>query len=132
MTRMASWAVVTRFGELESGYTHGPGHADRYQNEFDGYTIVMGSHRLGIVIDFNKIVIMGTGTVVETGAPKVLAETEGGNLKDLCQHWKVSVSLELTRPPHGILVDTAVKVAHRLKIGVNHGLYKQTSRPFLT
>ena len=55
--------------------------------EFEGYTIVMVSHRLEMVMDFDRVVVMDRGAVVETGAPRALVETEGSRFKEL---WTVS------------------------------------------
>lgn len=60
---------------------------DCIKREFEGYTIVMVSHRLQMVMDFDRVVVMDTGAVVETGAPQVLVETEGSRFKEL---WTVS------------------------------------------
>lgn len=57
------------------------------QREFEGCTIVMVSHRLEMVMDFDAVVVMDKGSVVETGAPKVLVDTEGSRFKGL---WEVS------------------------------------------
>lgn len=53
------------------------------KSEFDGYTIVMVSHRLEMVMDFDRVVVMDRGAVVETGAPRVLVETNGSRFKEL-------------------------------------------------
>ncbi|KAL7904487.1 ABC transporter [Trichoderma velutinum] len=52
-------------------------------HEFAGYTIVMLSHRLEMVLDFDRVVIMDAGRVVEQGAPRHLIETEGSRFRDL-------------------------------------------------
>ncbi len=51
--------------------------------EFEGYTIVMVSHRLEMVMDFDQVLVMDAGTVVESGAPKELVEIEGSRFRDL-------------------------------------------------
>lgn len=55
--------------------------------EFEGYTIVMVSHRLEMVMDFDRVVVMDRGAVVETGAPRALVKTDGSRFKEL---WMVS------------------------------------------
>ena len=45
--------------------------------EFAGYTIVMVSHRLDVVMDFDTVVVMDQGRLVETGRPRVLAKQSG-------------------------------------------------------
>jgi len=53
------------------------------KREFEGYTIVMVSHRLDMVMDFDKVVVMDAGRVVEEGDPRVLVEREGGRFREL-------------------------------------------------
>lgn len=60
---------------------------DCIKSEFEGYTIVMVSHRLEMVMDFDTVIVMDRGAVVETGVPRVLIETMGSRFKDL---WTVS------------------------------------------
>jgi len=55
-------------------------------HEFKGYTIVMVSHRLEMVIDFDRVVVMERGCVVEEGEPRELVGMEGGKFKEL---WEV-------------------------------------------
>jgi ABC-type multidrug transport system fused ATPase/permease subunit len=51
--------------------------------EFDKYTIVMVSHRLEMVMSFDTVVIMDNGSIVESGAPKSLAEKPGSRFREL-------------------------------------------------
>lgn len=57
------------------------------QREFAGYTIVMVSHRLDMVMDFDRVIVMDKGAVVETGNPRALAKTGESRFKEL---WVVS------------------------------------------
>lgn len=59
--------------------------------EFEGYTIVMGSHRLEMVMGFDTVVVMEKGEVVEKGPPKELSEKEGGRFREL---WLVGNKVE--------------------------------------
>jgi ATP-binding cassette subfamily C (CFTR/MRP) protein 1 len=54
------------------------------QDEFSCYTIVMVSHRLEMVMGFDKVIVMDKGRIVESGAPKELADVEGGWFRGLC------------------------------------------------
>ncbi|ORY68183.1 ATPase-like protein [Pseudomassariella vexata] len=56
------------------------------KEEFDSYTIVMVSHRLEMVMDFDNVIVMDKGSVVEQGAPKTLVEQEGSWFREL---WRV-------------------------------------------
>lgn len=51
--------------------------------EFEGYTIVMVSHRLDMVMDFDTVVVMDEGRIVETGPPGTLAEREGSKFREM-------------------------------------------------
>ncbi|OHE95615.1 hypothetical protein CORC01_09047 [Colletotrichum orchidophilum] len=51
--------------------------------EFKGYTIIMVSHRLDMVLDCDTVVVMDKGRVVEKGAPCALKDREGGMFREL-------------------------------------------------
>lgn len=53
------------------------------KREFEGYTIVMVSHRLDMVMDFDRVLVMDAGSVVEEGPPRQLVETDGSRFRDL-------------------------------------------------
>ncbi len=53
------------------------------REEFQMYTVVMVSHRLEMVMDFDTVLVMDKGSVVEKGKPKLLVETEGSRFKAL-------------------------------------------------
>ncbi|KAH6626589.1 ABC transporter type 1, transmembrane domain-containing protein [Chaetomium sp. MPI-SDFR-AT-0129] len=58
--------------------------------EFRDYTIVMVSHRLGMVMtSFDRVVVMEGGRIVEVGGPRELVEREGGRFREL---WMVGQS----------------------------------------
>ncbi|KGO49054.1 ABC transporter, integral membrane type 1 [Penicillium expansum] len=51
--------------------------------EFKDYTVIAVSHRLDMIMDFDRVVVMDTGEIVEVGNPSVLAgqaETRFGDL----------------------------------------------------
>lgn len=58
-------------------------------DEFQGYTIIMVSHRLDIVLDFDKVIVMDSGAIAEMGDPKALIEMEGSSFREL---WQISKS----------------------------------------
>jgi ABC-type multidrug transport system fused ATPase/permease subunit len=51
--------------------------------EFKGYTILAVSHRLGMIMDFDRVVVMDKGEIAEVGNPGVLAAQEGSRFGDL-------------------------------------------------
>jgi ATP-binding cassette, subfamily C (CFTR/MRP), member 1 len=53
------------------------------QEEFHAYTIIMVTHRLHMVLGFDKVIILDKGAVIETGIPRELVETEGSKFKEL-------------------------------------------------
>lgn len=53
------------------------------RQEFEAYTIIMVSHRLEMVMDFDTVVMMDAGSVVETGQPTILIERQGSRFREL-------------------------------------------------
>jgi ATP-binding cassette subfamily C (CFTR/MRP) protein 1 len=53
------------------------------KEEFKYYTIIMVSHRLDMVMDFDTVVVMDKGSVVEIGPPKSLIERAGSHFRQL-------------------------------------------------
>ena len=51
--------------------------------EFEGYTVIMVSHMLGMMMDFDQVMIMEEGRLVEQGSPKELVSQEGSRFKEL-------------------------------------------------
>lgn len=47
------------------------------QAEFEGYTVIAVSHRLDMIMDFDRVVVMDQGEIVEMGQPRLLADTPG-------------------------------------------------------
>lgn len=52
-------------------------------DEFQNYTIVMVSHRLELVMNFDTVLVMDKGSIIEDGKPGELKEKEGGSFRDL-------------------------------------------------
>lgn len=50
---------------------------DIIKTEFQAYTVIAVSHRLDMIMDFDKVIVMDTGEIVEVGNPLVLAGTVG-------------------------------------------------------
>ena len=51
--------------------------------EFEGYTMIMISHQLDIVMECDKVLVMDKGQLVEEGSPRQLIKEESGRFKDL-------------------------------------------------
>ena len=49
------------------------------REEFQDSTLVVIAHRLSTIADFDRILVLGEGRVVEFGAPRDLMEREGGD-----------------------------------------------------
>ncbi|QYT03519.1 hypothetical protein H0G86_010468 [Trichoderma simmonsii] len=53
------------------------------KTEFKNYTVITVAHRLDMIMDFDKVVVMDTGKIVEIGSPAVLAQEAGSKFGDL-------------------------------------------------
>ncbi|KAI7978014.1 hypothetical protein EIK77_009554 [Talaromyces pinophilus] len=53
------------------------------RTEFRGYTVVAVSHRLDMIMDFDRVIVMDTGEIVEVGNPVLLAKEEGTRFGEL-------------------------------------------------
>lgn len=53
------------------------------RSEFKDYTVISVTHRLDMVMDFDRVVVMDAGEVVEVGNPRMLAGEEGTRFGDL-------------------------------------------------
>ncbi|RFU76622.1 abc transporter [Trichoderma arundinaceum] len=52
-------------------------------DEFAGYTTIMISHRLDAVMDFDRVLVMDRGRIVESGPPRELVKQESSIFKNL-------------------------------------------------
>lgn len=71
--------------EFSSGVDHDTDRTMQkiIREDFKAYTVVMVSHRLEMVMDFDTVVMMDVGNVVETGRPSTLIEKEGSRFREL-------------------------------------------------
>ncbi|UKZ81661.1 hypothetical protein TrVFT333_009433 [Trichoderma virens FT-333] len=53
------------------------------KTEFKSYTVIAVSHRLDMVMDFDRVVVMDRGEIVEMGNPVALAREAGSKFGDL-------------------------------------------------
>lgn len=51
--------------------------------EFRGYTVIAVSHRLEMISDFDRVVVMDMGKIVEVGNPTVLSQDEKSRFGEL-------------------------------------------------
>lgn len=51
--------------------------------EFKDYTVIAVSHRLEMIMDFDTVVVMDTGEIVEIGEPRALAGQDGSRFGEL-------------------------------------------------
>ena len=58
---------------------------DLLRSEFTGLTLLTIAHRLQTVIDYDKILVLGGGKLLESGAPSELLDVEGGVLRGLAE-----------------------------------------------
>ncbi|KAK2594786.1 hypothetical protein QQS21_007473 [Conoideocrella luteorostrata] len=56
------------------------------REEFTDSTLIVIAHRLSTIADFDRILVLSEGTVVEFGSPRELWEKEGGVFRDMCEH----------------------------------------------
>ncbi|KAI1357355.1 P-loop containing nucleoside triphosphate hydrolase protein [Xylaria arbuscula] len=56
---------------------------DTIRAEFKSYTVIAVSHRLDMIMDFDRVVVMDKGEVVEIGNPMALAAQEGTRFRDV-------------------------------------------------
>jgi ABC-type multidrug transport system fused ATPase/permease subunit len=53
------------------------------RTEFKEYTVISVTHRLEMIMDFDRVVVMDAGEVVEVGSPRILASKLGTRFGDL-------------------------------------------------
>ncbi|KAJ8118405.1 hypothetical protein OPT61_g603 [Boeremia exigua] len=53
------------------------------RNEFKAYTGIAVSHRLDMIMDYDRVIVMDKGEIIETGNPAGLAEDAGSEFGDL-------------------------------------------------
>ncbi|PWY83785.1 P-loop containing nucleoside triphosphate hydrolase protein [Aspergillus sclerotioniger CBS 115572] len=71
--------------EVSSSVDHETERAmqDIIRTEFKNYTVIAVSHRLDMIMDFDRVVVMDTGKIVEVGNPALLAERTESRFGDL-------------------------------------------------
>ncbi|KAK3381154.1 ATP-dependent bile acid permease [Podospora didyma] len=54
------------------------------RDEFVGSTLIVIAHRLSTIADFDRILVLGDGQVMEFGSPRELWDKEGGVFRSMC------------------------------------------------
>lgn len=54
------------------------------RDEFQGRTVIAVAHHLRGIIDFDRVIVMSGGSVLESGRPVDLLQTEGSAFRELC------------------------------------------------
>ncbi|KAJ5783587.1 ABC multidrug transporter [Penicillium psychrosexuale] len=56
---------------------------DTVRSEFKGFTVIAVAHRLEMIMDFDRVVVIDTGKIVEIGNPEVLRGLAGSRFGEL-------------------------------------------------
>ncbi|KAL1500520.1 hypothetical protein AB1Y20_013176 [Prymnesium parvum] len=67
------------------------------RSEFNSYTVLTIAHRLGTVVDYDRLIVMGAGRILEEGAPSELLARDGGVLQSMAAALGVSSVEALAR-----------------------------------
>ncbi len=55
------------------------------REEFAGAIVITIAHRLKTVLDYDRILVLGAGEIVEFDTPGALLRTPGGSFRDMCR-----------------------------------------------
>ena len=55
------------------------------RDEFCGPIVITIAHRLKTVLDYDRIMVLGTGEIVEFDTPNALLRKSGGVFRDMCR-----------------------------------------------
>jgi ATP-binding cassette subfamily C (CFTR/MRP) protein 1 len=59
---------------------------DLVRNEFEGSTVLAVAHRLATIVDFDMVVVLDAGRLVESGHPRELLQKSDGQFKRMWDH----------------------------------------------
>ncbi|RYP37100.1 hypothetical protein DL766_001674 [Monosporascus sp. MC13-8B] len=73
--------------EVNSSVDHDTERAmqDIIRTEFEGYTVIAISHRLDMIMDFDRVIVMDKGKIVEVGNPVMLSNMAGTRFGSLAK-----------------------------------------------
>ena len=55
------------------------------REEFRGAIVITIAHRLKTVLDYDRIMVLGSGEIVEFDSPNALLNKPGGVFRDMCR-----------------------------------------------
>ena len=55
------------------------------RESFVGSIVITIAHRLKTVLDYDRILVLGNGEILEFDSPKNLLEKQGGVFRDMCR-----------------------------------------------
>ena len=54
------------------------------REEFSNSLLITIAHRLSTIIDYDRLIVLDNGRIVEFDSPAALIEKEGGTFRDMC------------------------------------------------
>lgn len=55
------------------------------RHEFQGRTVIAVAHHLQGILDFDRVIVMAHGSVLESGRPIDLIQSQGSAFRELCK-----------------------------------------------
>lgn len=55
------------------------------RKQFAKYTVVAVAHRLNMIIDYDRVIVMDQGRIAEMGSPRILSQQVGSRFHELWQ-----------------------------------------------
>ncbi|KAG5718101.1 hypothetical protein E4T56_gene7621, partial [Termitomyces sp. T112] len=55
------------------------------REEFQGAIVITIAHRLKTIMDYDRVIVLDTGNIVEFGPPRELIKTSGSSFREMCR-----------------------------------------------